>query len=90
MHSSDTLALQFKMTVWRVHTLEKAKVEADIADMARAWAEAKAREKAEIARLADEAREKTKFEARARNNENVINMTAVEASAKISFSADIQ
>ena len=36
----------------------KANAEAEFAERARAWAEAKAKEKAEIARLADEAREK--------------------------------
>ena len=32
---------------------EKAKVEAETTEMARAWAEAKEREKADISRLAD-------------------------------------
>ena len=39
--------------------------------------------------LADEARDKAKFEARARNNDNSINRATVEAAAKIIFSADI-
>ena len=43
----------------------RAEVEAETVDMARAWAEAKAREKAEIARIAAEAREKVDPEAEA-------------------------
>ena len=64
-------------------------MEAKTTELARAWAEAKPWEKSEIARLADEAREKTEFEARARNNDNIVNRSAVEDAAKIRFSADI-
>ena len=59
-------------------------------DRARAWDKAKYREKAEIARLASEAREKTKFEARERKNANNVNRVAVEAVAEIRDSANIQ
>ena len=38
----------------------------------------------------DEAKEKTKFEARARNNDNVVNRAAVEAVTKIMTSDEIQ
>ena len=44
----------------------------------------------EIARLADKARDKAKFESRARKNANAVNRVAVEASAKIKFSAKFQ
>ena len=44
----------------------------------------------DITRLADKARERSEFEARARKNANALNRTAVEAVAKISFSAKIQ
>ena len=90
IHSSNTLALQFKTTVWRVRTLAKVKVEAETVEMVRASAKVKAREKVDISRLSDEAREKTEFDSRARKNDNVVNMAAVEAAAKIRFSAEIQ
>ena len=50
--------------------------------MARAWAEAKAKEKADIARLDDEVRDKSKFKANMRKNANVVNRAAVESAAK--------
>ena len=40
-------------------------MEAETAERARAWAEAKAREKADIARISDKAREKVESEAEA-------------------------
>ena len=68
----------------------RAKAEAETAERARAWDEAKAREKAYISRLGDEDREKTKFKARASKNAKALNRTAVEAASKIRESADIQ
>ena len=68
----------------------RAKAEAEFIERERAWAEAKAKGEAEIARLDDKSREKDAFEARARKNANTINMAAVEATAKIRFSAKIQ
>ena len=56
---------------------ERSKLGAETVDRAGSWADAKAREKADIARLADEAREKNEFEARARKNVNVVNRAAV-------------
>ena len=66
------------------------KAEAEFAKRAWAWAEAKAKKKAYIARLADEAREKSEFEARERKNTNIVNRAAVEADSKSRFSAKIQ
>ena len=68
---------------------ERANVEGETTERERAWAKSKAREKAEIARLSDEASDKNEFEARERKNANVVNGAAVEAAAKIRFSADI-
>ena len=50
----------------------------------------KQRGEAEIARLADKAREKAKFEASARKNAKYVNRAAVETASKIRFSAKIQ
>ena len=58
----------------------KAKAEAETAERARAWAKAKDNEKADIARLDDEAREKA----------NTVNGAAVDASTKIRDSSKIQ
>ena len=55
----------------------KSKAEAETAERERAWYEAKYNGKAEIDRLADEAREKAKFEARASNNTNIANRAVV-------------
>ena len=46
------------------------KAKAETAERARAWAETKDKEKAEIARLADEAREKAKAETMVRKKSN--------------------
>ena len=46
-------------------TEARAKSEAETAERARAWSEAKAREKAEIARISSEAREKEDSESKA-------------------------
>ena len=67
----------------------RAKAEAEFIERERAWAEAKAKGEAEIARLTDKSREKAEFEARVRKNSNAVNRAAVEASAKIRFSAKI-
>ena len=69
---------------------EKAKAEAKFKERARPWAKDKERDKVEIVRIADESREITEFEARERNNSNIINRAAVEAAAMIRFSAKIQ
>ena len=89
INSRDTLTLKFKTIVWQVHTLAKVNVEAETTDIARAWAEAKEREKVEIARIDEENKEKTEFEARARRNDNIVNRAEVEAAAKIRFSSNI-
>ena len=54
------------------------------------WAETKAKEMVDIARIFDEDREKSKFEARESKNTNVVYRVAVEADAKIRFSDEIQ
>ena len=46
------------------------------------WDKAKPKKDTEIARISDKAKERVKFEARARNNANTVNRAAVEASAK--------
>ena len=51
----------------------KAKAEADTVERARAWAEAKDKENADINRLADKAREKADFKDRARKNDKAVN-----------------
>ena len=65
-------------------------MEAETAEMKKSWAEEKARDKAEISRLADKASEKTEFKARVRKNDNVVNREAMEAATKIRFSSEIQ
>ena len=71
---------------------EEAKPEAedDTTERSKAWAKSKAREKVDIAMLADEARENTEFEARARNNANIVNRAEVESASKIRASDEIQ
>ena len=68
----------------------KAKAKAETAGRERAWDGARDKEKADITRIADKDRGKAEFEARARNNTNAVNRAAVEAAAKIRFSAEIQ
>ena len=68
----------------------RAKAEAKFVERERELAYAKAKGGADTARLADNAREKAKFEARVRKNSNAVNRAAVEAAAKIRFSAKIQ
>ena len=68
----------------------KSKAEAEFLERARAWSKAKAKENTDIARISEETRDKSKFEAKARNNVNSVNRAAVEDTAKIRFSADIQ
>ena len=59
----------------------KAKVEADNVKRARAWTEAKAKEKAEIARVNDKARERARVEdgERVREKYNDVQRAAVKA-----------
>ena len=40
--------------------------------------------------LADEASENNEFDARARNNANIVNRASVEAASNVRFSAEIQ
>ena len=47
-------------------------------------------EKADIAKLADEAREKTEFETRMKNNANIVNREAVQDASMIRASDEIQ
>ena len=49
--------------------------------------EAKAKEKADMDRIADKASYKPEFESRARKNANVVNRAVLEAADKISLSA---
>ena len=67
-----------------------AEEEAEFTERARAKILAKAKEKAEIARISDKARNKANFEENTRNNANLVNRAPVEASSRIRFSADIQ
>ena len=68
----------------------RAKAEAEFVERERAWAEAKAKGEAYVTRIAYKTIYKVKFEARSRNNANAVNRVAVEAVAKIRFSAKIQ
>ena len=68
----------------------KAKAEDETTERARAWADDKAREKADIYRIAAKDREKTNLEARVSKNANVVNILALEAASNIRFSANIQ
>ena len=54
------------------------------------WDNAKPKKDIEITRISDKAKEKFKFEARARKNSNTVNKVAVEDAAKKSFSAKIK
>ena len=65
-------------------------MEAETEERERVWSGDKSRKKSYIARLADEAREKTKFNLRERKNANVVNRAEVEAAPNIRFSAHIQ
>ena len=68
----------------------RAKSESEFVESARAWAKVKAKGEADIARLADKAREKSEFEAREGKNDNTVNRAEVEAAAKIRYIAKIQ
>ena len=68
----------------------REKLEADTVESEKAWADTKARDRAEISRLADKYREKNKFEARAKKNANFVNRAVVEADTNIRFSDKIQ
>ena len=60
----------------------KAKADSKTTERERSWSKAKDMDKAEIARLADEAKEKAEFEARVRKNSKAVNKAAVVAAAK--------
>ena len=66
-----------------------AKDEAEFTERSRAQVLAKVKEKADIARIFDKARNKANFKENTRNNANVVNRAAVEAAYKIRISADI-
>ena len=66
------------------------KSEAETAERAMDWAEAKDKDNVDIDRLDEKAREKTKFMAMATKNTNAVNRADVEAIVKIRFSSDIQ
>ena len=68
----------------------RAKAEAEFVDRARAWADGNAKGEADITRIAYKTIDKVKFEARSRNNAIAVNRVAVEAVAKIRFSAKTQ
>ena len=59
------------------------KAEAETVERSRAWDKAKAKEKAKIARIAAEAREKAGDEARVRVKGNAVQRAVVEAVANI-------
>ena len=64
-----------------------AKTEANFGEISKAWDKEKGKEKADIAMLADEASENNEFDARARNNANIVNRASVEAASNVRFSA---
>ena len=68
----------------------KKKADSDTEERAISWSKVEYKDKAEIAKLSDEAREKAKFEARAKNNANTVNKMSVEAAAQISESANMK
>ena len=67
-----------------------AKTEANFAEISKAWDKEKGKEKEDIAMLADEASENNEFEARERNNANIVNRAPVEAASNIMTSDEIQ
>ena len=66
------------------------KAEADTVERSRAWAEAKAKEKAEIARVNTEARDRAREEAKARvwEKNDAVQRAAAEASVRIISKAE--
>ena len=67
----------------KMRKAREAKVESedDTEERGGTWAEAKAMEKADIAKLADEASEKDEFKARVKNNANIVNREEVQAAS---------
>ena len=69
---------------------ERAKAESDTAERARAWDEAKAREKAEITRITAESREKVELEAKATARSKEKDIAAKRVAAETGAEARIR
>ena len=68
----------------------KSEYEADTEERGGTWAESKERENADIAKLADEDREKDEVKTRVKNNADIVNREAVKDASKIRASDEIQ
>ena len=80
--AKDEAVMKEKAEKTRKAREARAKCEADFVESAKTWANATTGERADIARLAYENRNKANFEASARNNPKIVNRATSEKKAK--------